>query len=78
MQYTCEECRKTYEFNVAVGYSRVYCSPLCEGVAIGRKSVPAVVVYKDGSYKHVKNGDCRTYENDPGWLVTINPERDKP
>jgi hypothetical protein len=41
--------------------------------AMGRGTADATIVYKNGSYKCVPHTDCRTYENDPDWLVTIKP-----
>jgi hypothetical protein len=32
----------------------------------------SIVVWKDGSYKYIKDGITWEYENDKDWLVTID------
>ena len=32
----CKECDRDFRYNHEVGYSAVICSPLCDGVCIGR------------------------------------------
>lgn len=35
-----------------------------------------IIVYKDGSHLYCPKENCWEYENDPDWLVTIEPETD--
>lgn len=40
---------------------------------VGPPVVRSIVVFKDGSHVEIEDGVTWEFENDPIWLITINP-----